>query len=478
MTTLWIGNSHTQVSNAPREVHRTIDRVCSYMLKGAEFSPNYDPRGGWDGKIRLYAFSKKNGYRFPSGLLRDVSEALDRKGHLYRRKDLRERPEASLNDLEWNSEFFLRDYQERTVSLAVKHERGLIHLPPRSGKTVIASGLIHRLKVPTLFLVNSQILLRQSQSSISKVLGTPVGVVGDGEFNPRPITVATVQSLTRVLYPSFNRRKSVDPREALAMRKVLRVPLLLFDECHHLTADIWRQLVLDAESYYKFGLSATILLDGNVGDSDSIWLKATTGRVLYRQTIPQMVERGVLVPPKIILHKVSGDLSGSWPKPYKDGVINHVPRNTTIARIAKEETGRGESVVIVVDKVEHMKALQRVLKTFSVPHDSVWGQTSSRKRESILERFRGGQRKCLIGTVFHEAVDLPICSVVVNAAGGASEIQTVQRLRNMTKFPGKTEARTYDFADLHNEYLAEHAESRLQTYRENGFTIEVRPEAV
>ena len=81
----------------------------------------------------------------------------------------------------------------------------------------------------------------------------------------------------------------------------------------------------------------------------------------------------------------------------------------------------------------------------------------------------------LVGTVFGEGVDLPEAAAVVNAEGGRSMINTIQRLRNLTMHTGKSEAVVVDFIDETNGYLAEHSLARLEVYRsESAFRVKLQ----
>lgn len=83
--------------------------------------------------------------------------------------------------------------------------KGLIRLPTRAGKTVIAAEVICELGVRSLFLVNSDMLLTQTFAFFDKVILsaappedenlTLVGKWGGGVREPGWVTVASVQSL-------------------------------------------------------------------------------------------------------------------------------------------------------------------------------------------------------------------------------------------------------------------------------------------
>ena len=71
--------------------------------------------------------------------------------------------------------------------------------------------------------------------------------------------------------------------------------------------------------------------------------------------------------------------------------------------------------------------------------------------------------------VWKEGVDIPSLDCVINAAGGKSEIGTLQAIgRGLTKIEGKDETEIIDFLDPY-KFLAQHAIMRLQIYIKQGW---------
>ena len=80
----------------------------------------------------------------------------------------------------------------------------------------------------------------------------------------------------------------------------------------------------------------------------------------------------------------------------------------------------------------------------------------------------------MASSVFAQGVDIPSLKSVVNAAAGASVIQTLQRLGRGTRVTAdKTEFEAWDVLDTGNRYLAKHGKQRLETYQREGYKVEV-----
>jgi hypothetical protein len=77
MITLNVDNRHVTIKGAPAAIIRRLEVITSYKVAGAHFSPAYQAKR-WDGREHLLKYSKKHGYRFPTGLLKDAIKELKR----------------------------------------------------------------------------------------------------------------------------------------------------------------------------------------------------------------------------------------------------------------------------------------------------------------------------------------------------------------------------------------------------------------
>ena len=109
----------------------------------------------------------------------------------------------------------LRDYQQRAVCgvLAALDRRPILVAPTGSGKTVMATAIIERLRRPTLWLAHRKELIDQAARRL-QAHGLVVGIVMTGHA-PMPLAsvqVASVQTLIRRDKPDAE--------------------LIVIDECH------------------------------------------------------------------------------------------------------------------------------------------------------------------------------------------------------------------------------------------------------
>src|SRR6266568_1195927 len=129
----------------------------------------------------------------------------------------------------------------------LSHHTGVLSAATAFGKTVVAAWLIAQRRVNTLVLVHRRQLLEQWIERLSAFLDLPpksIGRIGGGRKKPNGmLDVALIQSLVR--------KGVVDDR-------VGEYGQLIVDECHHLPAHSFEQVVRRAKAKYITGLSATV----------------------------------------------------------------------------------------------------------------------------------------------------------------------------------------------------------------------------
>jgi len=90
----------------------------------------------------------------------------------------------------------LRPYQRKAVHQMVsRYPQGVLEAATGAGKTVMGCGIIVKRKQPTLIIVHNKELLCQWQRAIQKFLHYDCGLVGDGKFVIKNITVGIINTV-------------------------------------------------------------------------------------------------------------------------------------------------------------------------------------------------------------------------------------------------------------------------------------------
>jgi len=455
MAEIIIRNKTSLVTGLGPGERTAVDHRLSYKPKNYQWTTAYKT-GRWDGRRRLFW----NGSAFPTGLAGMVQDTLRGLGTAVTVRDERTRPVGN-EPLEFLGED--RDYQgiEDTCIAAT---RGIINFATGAGKTAVASRIIARLNLPTLYIVPTRELLSQTSGELEDMLGVEVGRIGGGVFDPRRVTVATVQLLYRVLRDRQHR-----------LRERLRpmwdgIDILVVDESHHLGASSYYRVAQAVDAYYRFGLTGTAFRTDNA----DMMIQAVTGRVLGRISSSELIGRGVLARTHVRLYRVPHVTvrSDHWSDVYGQGVVRNERRNLLIADIVLSFISEAKTVLIIVKEIEHGRILTGMIPGAVFVHGSLPQQV----RDDIRREFRARRIPALVATkIYDEGVDVPSMNALVMAAGGKSAIQTIQRVgRALRKSEGKDEVTICDFMDDGHRLLRSHAASRMAIYRsEPGFEVEV-----
>jgi superfamily II DNA or RNA helicase len=121
---------------------------------------------------------------------------------------------------------------------------GVITIPCGYGKTVLGLYLASRLKLRTLVVVHKEFLLNQWIDRIKQFL--PESSVGRIQSNivrkDNDIVIGMLQSISMIEYPEDTFRD---------------FGFVIFDECHHLGAEVFSRALFKTNARYTLGLSAT-----------------------------------------------------------------------------------------------------------------------------------------------------------------------------------------------------------------------------
>lgn len=480
MATVLIGNSYVTVWEISPVVAKVLDHATSYLVAGRFHDPRFK-RKIWDGREHLMEkLPDKGSYRLPIGLLDVVTKIL--RSHDVQATYDTAKAQAKPPDLDlpWQGPK-LRGYQQEAVAAFVdpartqSRGRGILNMPIRSGKTFTAAAVASELGTTTIFLVPSQLLLEQTVKAFRKALRADIGIIGDGIWEPKGVTIASVQMLVA------RRTKNIISAKPEYRALAGKFGLVIVDECHHMTGNVWHKVMLDIDARYRLGLSATVFLDdSHEVERGVVWLKACTGNVVYKVNASRLVNEGYLLRPDVRLHRVTEpDLSDvkTWSLALKNrGIYENSYRNQLITDIAVEHADLGRRTLVVSKSLKQVANLVARITAAGMKCKEMIGSTPGPMRQKLITEFIAGDLLVIVGTVFGEGVDIPECEAVVNADAGRDKKATVQRMRCLTPSPGKEGAYVDDFMDTMNPYLARHSLERLKVYRdEPAFRVRMIP---
>lgn len=445
-----------------------LDDALAIENKGAHFSPAVQA-GHWDGRRHMFF---KDGQTFPKGLMPRLKKLLREAGYkVMKTKDERDRLPGELQLSRVKPGMLvgiaLRDDQIRVINAALKQGCGLLHCATGAGKTEIGAAILKVLfEKRTLFLVHTKQLLKQARERIALRLGTIeeyIGIIGDGSFDPKHITIATVQSLTRA--------------QGAAQKKVIAkylktIDVLILDETHHASAKSFYKLVQRIDAPWRFGMSGTPF---GLADGKGLMVEAAFGPVAERVTNQELIDKGVNAKPTIHMVEIETEIATDldWQSVYKEGIVLNVQRNKAVVKWATKYAKKNWPTLVIVRELWHGDNLAEELRRAEVPHAFVHGQMSTDEVERQKVRLVEGKIQVLIASpIFGEGVDIPSVRALIIADGGQSTANVLQKVgRGLRAKKGDNRVDVVDFIDLGHRWLARHSQERISLYEHEGFEV-------
>ena len=470
---------HFYLSGANIPVEK-IDQVTSFFLPGHNFSRKFIEKK-WDGKKHLY---QRSNHSIPTGLFPKVIKILKKEKLAHELIDERNWAKKK-NKIALKEELKLRPYQKQALKAAIENKRGVIQIATGGGKTILALSIIAKLKIPAMFFVHTRDLLYQAKSVFEKFLDLPIGQLGDGVIDIQPITVAMIQTTTRAIQTARH-LKSIDKDDngdddntditsnAEQIAEALEnIPLVIFDECHHLPANsFYHVAMLSNSAGYRFGLSATPFRD----DEQDLLTEAAIGPKIAEVSASELIKKKFLIPPRIVMLSVdklkTQKRYRTYQDIYKNYIVENKDRNQNIAEVTEKLHDSGHSVLILVTQINHGNNIKKLIPQA----EFIQGADDTELRNEMIESLRNKELKILIATTLaDEGLDIPSLDAIILAGAGKSATRAFQRIgRALRPSEGKERAIVVDFFDQ-APYLQEQSIRRLTLYKtEPEFQIETR----
>jgi superfamily II DNA or RNA helicase/very-short-patch-repair endonuclease len=369
----------------------------------------------------------------------------------------------------------LRAEQTLGAEAMLKHDIGVLAATTAFGKTVVAAWLIAQRAVNTLVLVHRRQLLDQWVERLAAFLDVPaksIGRISGGRSKPTGVLdVAVIQSLVR--------KGVVDDR-------VGDYGHLIVDECHHLSAHSFEQVVRRSKARFVLGLSATVTRKD--GHHPIIFMQC--GPVRYRvdakaQAAARPFEHAVIVRPTAFQsHSGTGTDKRIEFQSLYELLVNDETRNRLICEEVVHAVRDGRSPLILTERNEHLDRFESALSA-SIPHVVVLrGGMGTKQRQAAAERLAAipadeGRVILATGKYIGEGFDdsrLDTLFLTLPVSWRGTIAQYVGRLHRL--YDGKREVQVYDYADLNVPMLARMFDRRCRGYEAVGYSIVLPASAV
>jgi superfamily II DNA or RNA helicase len=357
----------------------------------------------------------------------------------------------------------LTTLQDAAARAILAHDIGILSAATAFGKTVVAASIIAKRKVNTLILVHRRELMDQWTERLQTFMDLPkgsLGSVGGGKDKRTGVVdIAVIQSL--------NHKGEVK-------EFITEYGQIIVDECHHVSAYSFEQVLMKAKAKYIFGLTATPKRhDGQEGivtmqlgpirmKVDAKMLGSTRGftlTVVPRYTTFQMPETAA--PPGI--------------QDVYQWLVTDEARNTLIFDDLLRCLEEGRSPLLLVERTAHAEYFEQRLRNFAKNVIVLRGGMGKKQRETIREQIANipdDEERVFIATgkLIGEGFDdarLDTLFLVHPISWTGSLQQYAGRLHRT--HVNKKEVKIFDYIDLKVPVLMSMYKKRVKGYRKMGY---------
>jgi superfamily II DNA or RNA helicase len=355
----------------------------------------------------------------------------------------------------------LQDAAARSILV---HETGILSATTAFGKTVVAASIISSRKVNTLVLVHRRELMDQWKERLSTFLNLntkDIGVIGGGkEKRTGIIDIAVIQSLN-------NKGQIKD--------YLTEYGQIIVDECHHVSAFSFEQVLKKANAKYVVGLTATPTRQ----DGQQPIVLMQCGPIRTRiDAKSQALTRGFVH--KVLPRYTSFQLPTQTLKPSIQSIyqliVDDENRNEMIFDDLLKCLEQGRSPILLAERTAHVEYFEKKLEKFAKNVIVLRGGMGKKQRESIrqqIARLPDTEERVFIATgkLIGEGFDdarLDTLFLVHPISWKGSLQQYAGRLHR--SHANKQEVQIYDYVDIGVPLLMSMYKKRIKGYRAMGYS--------
>lgn len=358
-----------------------------------------------------------------------------------------------LEPVKFSSSISLHDYQQEAVEITNKKDFGVIVAPPGAGKTVMGLEIIARKQQPALIIVHRKQLFDQWVDRIQSFLGIPkfqIGIINGSSCEiGEEITVAMIQSLQNPDLPDKDKLYHA-------------FGTIIVDECHHIPAKTFREVIRHFHSYYLYGFTATPIRKNK--DEKLIFIHI--GDIIHEVVIPITATQNRQLSVVIQNTELFTPFNASTDKTETilNILIHDTARNEMIVEDIKREVRAGRKILVLTERKAHVDILRQYLKGVCETI-TLTGEDSEQSKKLKLQLIDSGDFQVLIATgqFIGEGTDIGVLDCLVLAYPFSFEGKLVQYIGRVQRSP--VAPVIYDYRDYRIEYFNNLFKQRNKYYR-------------
>jgi len=360
----------------------------------------------------------------------------------------------------------LRPNQLDAISALKKSNIGILAASTGFGKTVLAAFMIAQRKVNTLILVHRQQLMDQWQEKLSLFLNKEskqIGIIGGGKNKPTgEIDIAMLQSLFR---------------KGEVNELVKNYGHVIVDECHHISAFSFEQVLKQVKAKYVLGLTATPIRK----DGHHPIIIMQCGQILYRDSIKNSTTISSfshVVKFRITNFFFQVDNTNRAFNDIYAAMIADEKRNEFIFNDILEALKNKRSPLLLTERTQHLEYWENKLKNHVKNILVLKGGIGKKQRHNIYQKIASippHEERLIIATGryvgegFDDArLDTLFLTTPISWHGTLQ--QYIGRLHR--EYDNKHDVIVYDYVDKQIPMIERMFNKRLKKYQALGYEIE------
>lgn len=359
----------------------------------------------------------------------------------------------------------LREQQKEAVAELCKHDNGVLSATTAFGKTVVASWMITKHKTNTLILVHRKQLMDQWKERLSMFLELQpksIGEIGGGKSKATGvIDIATMQTLHR---------------EGAVKPVVAEYGHVIIDECHHVSAFSFEQVLKQVKAKYIMGLTATPFRK----DGHHPIITMQCGPIRFKATAKQQTELNKfehVVIPRYTAFRLSDTNQKMAIQEIYGSIVQDQKRNDMIFDDLLKALVAKRSPLVLTERTEHLDYMEDHLKGFAKNVIVLRGGMGKKQRLELQEKMVNlpdSEERVILATgrYIGEGFDdsrLDTLFLVIPISWKGTLQQYVGRLHR--SHHGKNLLQVYDYVDHEVPMLSKMFERRLRGYKAIGYSL-------
>lgn len=371
-----------------------------------------------------------------------------------------------------------RKGQIEAIERLLKYKQGIIEAPPGWGKTVMLLLAIKRSTERALVIVDKRQYMEQWRDRARTHFGADCGVVGAGEWDEKPLTIAMQQTL-------WSRRD-----ELKAEGWFQKWGLVCLDECHHASANTYTRILNQFPARYRWGLSATPDRD----DGLARIVQVVIGDVLFKPGKEALRKEGQLVKP--IVYRVPTNFQFGYHPTKKIGgklirnnytkMMKHLVDDQMRNHLIMKHLVRGRAHLVVSDRLAHHDNIRKFAEkgwgAYGAPacDGPCWpadrllmltGREDQDQRDEAVRKAEEGD--CVVfSTIAKEALDIPRLDTLHMVWPMRKHPMLTQVIGRIERgHPDKKDAIVMDYFDPRVSVLRGQSRDRAKYYHEEGLEV-------